>query len=109
MMNWKNSKPNSRYWVLKLLKENFGPGDKLQGTAIAGPEVAGQAFITSRGKKLLLINKRNKEIQVELPADAKNAKVNYVNATTGDNPIAQSQLDNNTITLKPFEVAVVNF
>lgn len=109
MMNWKNSKPNSRYWVLKLLKENFGPGDKLQGTAIAGPEVAAQAFITSRGKKLLLINKRNKEIQLELPADAKNARVNYVNAATGDNPIAQNQLDNNAITLKPFEVAVVNF
>ena len=107
MMNWKNSKPNARYWVLKLLKDNFGPGDKLQTTAIPSPDVTGQAFITSKGKKLLLINRRDKEVQLDLPADAKNARVNYVDVTTGENPVAQSQLENNTITLKPFAVAVL--
>jgi hypothetical protein len=107
MMNWKNSKPNARYWVLKLLKDNFGPGDKLQTTAIPSPDVTGQAFITSKGKKLLLINRRDKEVQLDLPADAKNARVNYVDVTTGENPVAESQLENNTITLKPFAVAVL--
>ena len=26
MMNWENGNPNARYWILKLLKDNFGPG-----------------------------------------------------------------------------------
>ena len=29
MMNWLNNKPNARFWVLKLIKDNFHPGDKL--------------------------------------------------------------------------------
>ena len=29
MVDWNNGKPNARYWVLKLLHDNFGPGDKL--------------------------------------------------------------------------------
>ena len=33
MMNWENGKPNARFWVLKLLKNNFGPGDKLVSTS----------------------------------------------------------------------------
>jgi hypothetical protein len=109
MMNWKNSKPNARYWVLKLLKDNFGPGDKLQVTAIPNPDVTGQGFLTAKGKKLLLINRRDKEIQLDLPADTKNARINYVDVTTGENPVAQSQPENNTITLKPFTVAVITF
>ena len=29
MMDWKNGKPNARYWVLKLIKDNFHSGDTL--------------------------------------------------------------------------------
>jgi hypothetical protein len=108
MMNWKNSKPNSRYWVLKLIKDNFGPGDKLQTTSIAGAQsVAGQAFLTSKGKKLLLINKFDKDMQLELPANAVDAQVDYVDVSTGDNPIGQYKLTDRNITLKPYAVAVV--
>jgi hypothetical protein len=32
MVDWTNGKPNARYWVLKLVKNNFGPGDTLLGT-----------------------------------------------------------------------------
>ena len=32
MIDWVNGKPNSRYWVLKVLHDNFGPGDKLVQT-----------------------------------------------------------------------------
>ena len=28
MIDWKNGKPNARYWVLSLLKDNFHPGDQ---------------------------------------------------------------------------------
>src|SRR5205807_1577984 len=29
MVDWNNGKPNARFWVLKLLHDNIGPGDKL--------------------------------------------------------------------------------
>ena len=107
MMNWENGKPNARYWVLKLIKDNFGPGDKLVSTSFNGSGVICQAFITAKGKRLLLINQHNKEIQINLPAEAKSALVDYVDVTTGENPPAQIQLNNTAITLKPFAVEVV--
>jgi len=66
MMNWTGSgKPNARFWVLKLLKDNFGPGDKLAETKRqSGSAIEVQAFSTSKGNKLLLINKRNKPVSV---------------------------------------------
>lgn len=109
MMNWKNGKPNARYWVLKLLKDNFGPGDKLLSTSINTAEVAAQAFITGHGKKLLLINKRNKEIVIALSSGSKGLPVNYVDVSTGENPASERKLTSNTITLKPFSVAIINF
>jgi hypothetical protein len=108
MMNWKNSKPNARYWVLKLIKNNFGPGDKLVTTGIGNQNIMGQAFVTSKGKKLLLVNRSEKEQQLDLP-EGNGATINYVDLTTGDNPIGQNQLNSNSITLKPFAVAVVSW
>src|SRR2546430_1979130 len=75
MMNWENGNPNARFWVLKLLRENFGPGDKLVSTSsifLAQPvDVDVQAIITKKGKRILLVNKLNKEAQIELPAETK--------------------------------------
>ncbi|MEJ7684541.1 MAG: hypothetical protein WKG06_43175 [Segetibacter sp.] len=113
MMNWENGKPNARYWVLKLLKNNFGPGDKLvstlwhEGTNGQPSSVASQAIITKKGKKILLINKLNKDASIELPAGTKGAMVSSVDVTTGDNPPFQMRLQENSITLKPFSVTVL--
>lgn len=109
MMDWKNGKPNARYWVLKLLKDNFGAGDKLVGTGCNAPGVTAQAFLTKGGKKLLLINRRNKEVQVGLPSGAEGGRVQYVDVTTGDNPAGEEQITGNLIGLNPFSVAVVDF
>jgi len=109
MMNWENGKPNSRYWVLKLLKENFGPGDKLVNTNVHASGVVAQGFVTKNGKKLLLINKVDKEVQLDLPEETKDASISYVDMTTGDNPPAKEQLSGNKIKLNPFSVAVIKF
>ncbi|HEV7621743.1 MAG TPA: glycosyl hydrolase family 39 [Flavisolibacter sp.] len=114
MMNWENGKPNSRYHVLKLIKENFGPGDKLVYTKMENlsdfwivltPTV--QAFNTKKGKRILLINRKNKEVYLQLPEHTKGAIATMVNTLTGDNPSVQATLENNSITLKPFEVVVL--
>lgn len=107
MMNWRNGRPNARYWVLKLLKDNFGPGDQLVSTRSPMPEVAAQAFNTRSGKKLLLINKRNRAISLSLPATAKEAEVQYVDVSTREQPAAQRRITDGTVRLEPFSVTVV--
>lgn len=107
MMDWKNGNPNARYWILKLLKDNFGAGDKLVLTSLIGGNIICQAFITSSGKKILLINPRNKEIKMVLPAETKNAVADYVDESTDENLPAETTLKDAGITLKPFAVAVI--
>ncbi len=85
----------------------MGRGDKLVNSSFNGDNVSCQAFITSKGKRLLLINQRNKEVEVNLPAEAKGALAEYVDVSTGENSPAEIRLDNATVTLKPFAVAVI--
>ncbi|HLY70686.1 MAG TPA: hypothetical protein VKR53_13225 [Puia sp.] len=108
MMDWKNGNPNARYWVLKLIKENFGPGDRLVSTTFSGSDLYCQGFVTTRGKKILLINPRNKEAQVNLPAGIKNIQMDVVDVETDEKPPVHLETTGRTITLKPFAVAVVS-
>ena len=51
MINWTNGKPNARYWVLRLIKDNFGPGDTLIETSVPGNangNLYAQGFKTKR-------------------------------------------------------------
>lgn len=57
----------------------------------------------------MLINKRNREVQLQLPKDAKGASMKYVDLTTAKNPSATKKLTGNTINLSGFSVAVVDF
>jgi hypothetical protein len=70
MIDYDNGKPNARYWVLKLIKGNFHPGDKLVAEKPAKDgapsDVKVQGFITPQGKKVLLVNKTNREQTVKL-------------------------------------------
>ena len=110
MMDWKNGKPNARYWVLKLIKDNFHAGDKLVDTKLSSwSDVEGQGFETSEGHKLLLLNKRNREAAITLPAEATNYTVSVVDDATGDDAPRMSQGNGNTLTLSPFAVAVVSW
>jgi len=106
MVNWENGKPNARYWVLKLLKDNFGPGDKLVQTTFNGQDIIAQAFITPKGKKILLINTRKKEITINLPPGIKDGTATFVDINNSDS-LKQVQVTGNTIMLKPFAVGVI--
>jgi hypothetical protein len=107
MMDWETGRPNARYWALRLLRENFGPGDKLVVTSTASPEVYAQAFLTRDGKrKLLLVNTRNKPTELSI-AGAAGGKKETVDQTTGFNPPALVQLDSDTLELRGLAVQVV--
>ena len=109
MVNYETGQPNARYWVLKLLKDNFGPGDKLVETSSSSSDLAVQAFDAKAGKKLLILNKRNREVTVTLPADVDGAPVALVAPSTADGPAATEKISGRTLKLQPFEVAVVTY
>jgi len=107
MVDWNTGQPNARFWVLKLLRANMGPGDKLVETHINSQALFVQGFVTPTGEhKLLLINKRNRDCPVSLPG-AQGARVDTVDQTTAFNPPASRTLDGNELTLGGFGVDVV--
>jgi glycosyl hydrolase family 39 (putative alpha-L-iduronidase) len=106
MINYHTNAPNARYWALKLLKDNFGPGDRLVASASNSSAVFVQGFSTAHGRKLLLVNKRQTPQSVKL--DQAHGSISYVAPSTGDHPPA-SQSVGTEVTLEPFEVAVVSF
>ena len=107
MVNWETGKPNARFRVLELLKNNFGPGDKLVSTMVTGPDVAVQAYRTRAGRKLLLINKENAAVSVNLPPEAAGARMDVVDDSTGENPAQSRTVSGTQVTLAPFAVTVI--
>ena len=112
MMDWTNNKPNARFWVLKLLKDNFHPGDKLVETKVGegalSEDLEAQAFVTPEGRKLLLINKHDHALDVSLP-DSEKASALAVDVETGDGPARSVKPDAGKIHLEPFAVTVVSW
>ena len=107
MINWMTGKPNARYWVLKLIHDNLGPGDALVNTNIVGDGLVAQAFATAKGKKVLVINRSNKPITLALPREYQGAKWNVVDPSTGDNEAAAGVVSGQGIELKPLAVGVI--
>jgi hypothetical protein len=92
---------------LKLLRENFGPGDKLIETTLALSSVYAQGFVTPHGKrKLLIVNKRDRDAQLLLPGSMR-AHMEVVEQGTGLNPPVSSDLTSEHLTLPGLAVAVV--
>jgi hypothetical protein len=109
MINYNTGAPNARFWVLKLLKDNLGPGDQLVETGMSNPGISAQAYQTSHGKMLLVLNKREREQKISLPADAEGATVSFVAPSTGDHAPDSSTVAGHSLTLQPFEVAIVRW
>jgi hypothetical protein len=108
MMDWTTNQPNARFWVLKLIKDSFHPGDKLVETKVDSRDVSAQAFSTPAGRKLLLVNKRNRGLTVALP-DADKATALAVDPETGDHPARSIPMVKRAITMDPFAVVVISW
>lgn len=71
MVDWNTGAPNARLRVLHILKDNFGPGDRLMETKSSDDAVYAQGFLNAAGKKkVLLINKRLKPVTVQIAGGA---------------------------------------
>lgn len=111
MMDWTTNRPNARFWALKLIKDNFRPGDRIVETHVSVPtafDVEAQAYETASGRKLLLVNKRNRTIEVALP-DAGAAQALIVDEQSGEGPARNGSTTTGGISLPPFAVAVVTW
>jgi Glycosyl hydrolases family 39 len=82
MVDWKDGRPNARFWVLKLLHENFTIDDKLVESESDEPYIYSLAFLTRDGKKrILLVNKRNRRFDVTVTG-ATGGSLNFVDQTS---------------------------
>lgn len=113
MVNWKDGKPNARLWTLKLLRDNFGPGDKLVEIAPFSSSAQGRNYIYSLAvvdrlgkRKLLLVNKRDRDFAVSIPG-ATGGQLEAVDVTTGAQPPSKATLDSDQFTIHGFSVAAV--
>jgi len=108
MLDGNTGEPNVRYWTLKLLRDNFAPGDQLVETAVTVPNIYGQAWLGKDGKRrLLLVNRRNRNVTVTLPqADG---KIQSISQSSGSRPPASRPLEGDKLSLPGFDVAVVTF
>ncbi len=108
MVDWTTGRPNARTWALKLLRDNFGPGDKLVEINSGDPSIYALGFEKPDGwRKVLLVNKRNRPRLVSIPSAA-GADVEFVDQTTGLNPPAELKLAGDQLNLNGFSVSVVS-
>lgn len=109
MLDWNTGEPNVRYWALKLLRDNFGPGHKLVETVVTVPNVYGQAWLGKDGKRrLLLVNRRNRDVEITLP-EAKGVQIQTVGRASGSRPPVAGGLDGDKLKLEGFAISVVTF
>jgi hypothetical protein len=107
MIDWKNGKPNARYWVLKLIVDNFHPGDQLVKTEAGGP-VTAQAFVTRSGRKLLLVNRGDRGVDVKLPEDFGRGILATVDQTSDEAAAQVTPISDSIVHLSSFAVAVAD-
>jgi hypothetical protein len=113
LVDWNTGQPNTRYWVLKLLRENFGPGDRLVRptpyTVLQpdpSPEVYVQGFVSPSGtRKLLVVNKRSAPEELRI-AGSSGGSVQVVDTSSAASPSPQPFTEQ-TLRLPPLAVAVV--
>jgi len=107
MVDWDTGVPNARFEVLRLLHEYTRAGTQRAATKFPGTDIDALALFGSGGKQLLVVNKRNRPIVVNLPYDFARGSILTVDESTGNSrPVAKEQ-NGATLTLAPFAVSAL--
>ena len=111
LLDWNTGAPNARFRVLQLLKQHFGPGDQIVSTTtgafVTAQQYHAQGFRTRDGKrKLLLISKRDRPLDIALPGFA-GARAEVVDQDTAGGQARTERLDGDSFRLPSFAVAVI--
>ncbi len=105
MVDWTTGRPNARFQVLKLIHDHFAPGDRLVQLRGVPGDLLAQAFVTPRGRALLVVNKRNHATAFRLSAEWKDAEMAVVDSAA---PAHKTAFDGLQVELGPFAVAVIS-
>ena len=109
MLDWETAQPNARYRVLKLILDRFQTGDKIVETSADSGYVMSQAFVSPSGvRKLLLVNKRDREFEINL-GEAAGAKIEMIGLKSGSNAPVAEAIAGSRFKLGGFGVAVVTW
>lgn len=108
LVDWTTGKPNARFEVLRLIHDSVHTGDAMAETKFPGADVDAQAFRNATSERLLLINKRNRNIDVTLPEEFAKGQVTIVDASTDGTRSAAKAWSGHTLTLAPFAVVVID-
>jgi hypothetical protein len=76
---------------------------------LVGSDISAQAFETAKGKRLLLLNKHAKAIDLPLPAEAAASTALTVDEKSGEGPARSVTIEGGKITLDPFAVTVISW
>ena len=102
MVDAATGRPNARMEVLRLLKDNVKVGCRMVKTKFIGSDFDAEAFDGVGGRKMVVVNKRDRMLTVEVPTEF-----------AGGNVAGNSRLEpaprmlGSALTLPPFAVVVV--
>ena len=106
LLDWNTGRPNARFLVTELLHKTIKPGDAIHPTLSTSPSVEGQAFSSARGRVLVLVNKTDSKITLNLPGAA-GATFTSVDQTTNSSAPSRSLIKADSISLEPQATAVL--
>eukprot|EP01084_Bolivina_argentea_P178465 308503_1 len=110
-IDWETGVGNARYWLLKLLIDNFEIGDKLVKTTFTETSsFYAQGFICNNGnkdKKILVVNKKNQNITVTFNGVDNGGKLYVIDALSGNGPAYIYDMQGNTFDLSAYGVALL--
>jgi hypothetical protein len=69
MLDWTTGAPNARFEVLRLLHDHLTGGSTMVETRLIAKDVDALGFENADGRQLLLVDKRNRNVKVEVPAE----------------------------------------
>jgi hypothetical protein len=107
MVDWNSGAPNARLRVLELLKTRLSPQDAVVKSGSNNPYSLAQAFRGTDGsRKLLLVNKRDHDLLLQVPGFS-GARAAVVDLESAGGPIREETLEHETFRLPAFGVAIL--
>lgn len=106
MVDWTSNQLNAKFWVTLLMLQQVARPFSYCTTAGATEGVYAQGIKSSKGRVLVLINKKNINVHVDVPSAA-GGTASVIDELSGNGPARYMTLTGDRITLKPFAVAFV--
>ena len=107
-IDWETGQGNARYWLLKLLIDHFGVGDKIVNTTFTESDsFYAQGFIDVDGaKKILIVNKVNNNTMVMFNG-VSGGKMYVIDSESKNGAAYIWNLENNSYEMRPYAVCLL--